>query len=149
MENFNWYEESTERINNLLLVMDEKQTKKSKLDMLSRIIQRVHHFSTTNGCTDCESFKENINDLILFLEKQNDMDHKQYKETFKLVARHLVKRHGLVEEGTYLSLGMAYGLILGAALSSFFQMAIALGMIFGLVIGLSLDEKMKKQGRTI
>ena len=148
MENIKWCEEASERIKNVLLVMDEKQTKKYKVRMLSRLVQRVGNFSI-NGCNDCENFKDNLNDLILFIEKHNDMDHKQYKETFKLVAKHLMNRHGLVEEGTYLSLGMAYGLIFGAALSSFFQMAVALGMLFGLVIGLSLDEKMKKQGRLI
>lgn len=147
MENLNWCEGTCERIKNVLLVMDEKVAKKYKINLLSRIVKRVHHFSIVNNCSECESLKENINDLILFLENQKEMDHKQYKETFKLIIKHLVKKHGLVEDGTYLSLGMAYGLIFGAALSSFFQMAIALGM--GLMVGLSLDNKMKKQERVI
>lgn len=149
MENSNWCEEVSERILNVLLVIDEKQAKKYKVSMLFRIVQRLDHFSMTNGCSDCESLKENINDLLLFLETQNDMDHKQYKETFKLIINHLVKKHGLVEDGTYLSLGMTYGLILGAVLSSIYYMAIAFGMLFGLIFGSALDNKMKKQGRVI
>lgn len=148
MENLNWYKEASERIRDVLLLLNEKQIKKYKIEMLLRIVQHIERFSA-NGCKECDNLKDNLNDLILFLENQNELDPKQYKETFKLVIKHFVKKHGLLEEGTYLSLGMAYGLIFGAALSSFFQMAIALGMLFGLIIGISLDNKMKKQDRVI
>ncbi len=148
MENSNWFEEASRRIKDVLLLLGEKQAKKYKIDMLLRMVHHMDRFSK-NGCKECENLKENLNDLILLLENQNEMDPKQYKATFKLVVKHFVKKHGLVEEGTYLSLGMAYGLIFGAALSSFYYMAIPLGMLFGLVIGLWMDDKMKKQGRVV
>lgn len=148
MKNPDWTIEAMERINHILLSMDKKEVKKYKVKSLARIVQHVHQFAFAN-CKDCESIIDNINDLIHFLEQKNELDRKQYKSTFRLIVKHLVKKHGLIEEGTYLGQWVAIGLAIGAAFFSFYEFAVALGFLFGVIIGTKLDAKAKTDGRVI
>jgi len=148
MKNPDWTIDAMEQINHILLSMDKKEVKKYKVKTLVRIIQHVHQFALAD-CKDCESFIDNINDLIHFLEQKSELDRKQYESTFRLIVKHLVKKHRLIEEGTYMSQGAVIGILIGLALQSIYQYAIGLGFMFGVIIGANLDEKAKKNGRVI
>ncbi|WP_458412971.1 hypothetical protein ACNQFZ_19490 [Schinkia sp. CFF1] len=148
MVNSNWKSETAERIENVLFSMKEKEAQKYKVGILARVVQRLHQFSQ-DGCTECESLKENINEMLLFLEQKNEIGVKQYKLIFRTTSKHLVKKHALVEEGYYLSLCAGYGLLFGAVLSTLYDFAIAFGILIGIVVGLKLDEKAKKEDKVI
>lgn len=148
MEDAKWITESAERIQKIVQSMDKRKVKKYKVNILSRIVLRLHEFSL-EGCKDCENLKDNINDLILFLEQPDDMKNRQYKSTLRLVMKHLMNKHSLVMEGTYLGQWVAIGLIFGAAFVSFNSMAISLGLLFGVIVGSRLDLKAKKEGKVI
>lgn len=146
------FERTLERTKALNGKMDDKLVKSLELDLLERIIGRLHSFD----CAACTEFLSELNTHIAYFEQHDDPEKQQVKEYRKTIAdikAHLQKEHNLVLEGFYMSIfmsvGMSIGLTLGLTLFDNLALGLPIGMSIGLAVGVGLDADMKKKGRTI
>jgi hypothetical protein len=134
--------------------LSEKDYKKYKLRLLLCIAERVDQFYPT--CGQCQIFQQDISTIVQdignltqFTDKTRQ---KSYFKTIDNISKHLQKQHKLVNEGYYLSIGMAIGsgigVALGAALEKFGG-GLPIGVGIGIAIGAALDAKAKKESRIL
>ncbi|MGI5840268.1 MAG: hypothetical protein ACOX8W_11485 [bacterium] len=78
------------------------------------------------------------------------VNFRQYRLRLRQVISHLKAKHGLTEEGGYLSLWIAIGLCFGGVFNNILGPAyIGLGLCLGIAVGTALDADAKKKGRQI
>ncbi|WP_241422607.1 hypothetical protein [Candidatus Contubernalis alkaliaceticus] len=133
---------------------DTKLAAKLKLDLLERFIKRIIEFS--DDCIDCGNFIMQTERILKELDANpNSIDQaalEVHHLNLKKIIAHLQSEHKLVKDGhyfeTYLSMGVAFGFILGLLINN-----LALGFSFGLVIGTAIgsiqDANAKNKGLLI
>lgn len=154
METYNsWLNNTLESIAAYKQPFSKKDTKKYKLNFLSRITKRIDDLS--KECGECQKFKGEISRLIQDLSgfvQPTKEEKKNYDGKIKEITSHLQKKHKLVAEGTYVGMGTALGPAIGVALGSGMGnvgAGIAIGLGIGVAIGSALEAKAKKDGKII
>jgi hypothetical protein len=73
----------------------------------------------------------------------------QYLKLFKELKKHVKEKYGYVQKGSvqgeYMSLGIAFGLMIGVAFSTINTAFIAIGLPIGVALGLSLGTQKEKE----
>ncbi|MFC4388936.1 hypothetical protein ACFOZ1_14125 [Gracilibacillus marinus] len=147
------YEQLVEKIDHLHSQLDKKQAQAVELDLLKRITIRLDSFD----CTVCTEAHSDIEEYVHYLEDHNDAIDKErlkdYRKRIEKIKTHLLKEHGLIEEGYYLSIymsiGMSFGLIFGMIISDNLALGLPIGLAIGLAIGVAIDADYKKKGKTL
>ncbi|WP_202710450.1 hypothetical protein [Sporosalibacterium faouarense] len=125
-----------------------------KLELLERCLKRIGQFLET--CDECNIYFQEIDDIISkvneYVEKSDKNTLKEYRYQMKGIVEHLKKKHGLIDEGHYVSqymtIGMTIGVSIGITMDNI-AIGISLGIAVGVAIGSSYDAKAKKEGRVI
>ena len=137
-----------------------------RLPLLLRLARQVAGFSPE--CEICRSLQSQIIELSVNLAEPPRMTNQGLRNRLDIVkgiAKHLKRRHGLVEERHYvkryvsiaLSLGIAL-VLLGLILLNFGITLLALNItltalvtrvMFGCMIGYFLDRRARKRGRVL
>lgn len=105
--------------------------------------------------------EEELNDFETFLEELKlrfnpENNKKYYKKQFNKFLQFTLKKLNLIQEGTYVALGLSLGTglglslgipILGATYGVTYGMTF--GMLIGIVIGTYLEQKAKKEKRVL
>ncbi len=133
--------------------IDETKNKKLDLELLERIIKRLHSFE----CEECKKYLKVINGQISILKQKHnaidEKDIKEYNEVKNKIISHLQKEHKLVTKdyyiGIYMSLGITFGLIFGLSVFDNIALGLPIGLSIGLAIGTAKDEEAKKKGLVI
>jgi len=149
-----WYDGIAEQINELKNTLIEKDYKKSKLNLLLCMAQRVAEFSSE--CGQCMLFRQDVTtltrDVSNVVQIADKEGRKAYFKSINRIIGHLRRHHKLVTEGYYIgifmALGSGIGIALGAAMDNVGS-GIAIGVGMGLAIGAALDAKAKKEGRIL
>jgi hypothetical protein len=133
--------------------LNKKDTKKYKLDSLTRVTKRIADLS--KECGECQKFQGDISKLtqdLGGLVQSSKEEKKNYDRKVKEITSHLQKQHKLVAEGTYVGFGIALGPAIGVALGSAqgnVGTGIGIGVGIGVAIGSALEVKAKKDGKII
>lgn len=142
-----------QKIEEIKVQIDGKRAKALELDLLIRIASRLQSFD----CAECTSHLANLEEYVRYLhENVNAMDDQEVKKHQKKMGEiktHLQKKHGLVEEGYYLSiymsLGMSIGLVFGLTIFDNLALGLPIGMAIGVAVGSGMDADNKKKGKTL
>lgn len=133
--------------------LSKKDTKKYKLDYLTRVTKRIADLS--KECGECQKFQGDITKLtqdLGGLVQSSKEEKKNYDRKLKEITSHLQKKHNFVAEGTYIGYGIALGPAIGVALGSAMGnvgAGIGIGVGIGIAIGSALEAKSKKDGKII
>lgn len=149
------YENVADSLLKLKGISDSKTAKRLDLVRLDRIIRWLISYS--HECSECEKYLvdlwEHMNGLVA---KEGELDNEAFlthKKLINSITSHLRKKHKLVEEGTYMGIGMVLGFCLGVIYDALMRDGGSYGMIFGLCLGLAtgsgIDANMRKRGRII
>lgn len=126
--------------------LPEKEVRRSKLDLLQRIIARTDEYEN-----DCEICKNNQSILENIVTKIHYSDQ-SYLEDMKAIKNHLIKNHKLLEEGHYMSLCMIYGIAIGTGLGVVLEnipIFVSAGLTMGVAVGVAMDAKAKKDKKVL
>ena len=149
----NWLNNTLESIASYKQTFNKKETKKYKLDYLTRLAQRIAELS--KECGECQKFQSDISKLaqdLGGLVQSSKEEKKSYDKKIREITSHLQKKHKLYAEGTYIGFGIALGPAIGVALGSGMGnvgAGIAIGVGIGIVIGGALEANAKKEGKII
>lgn len=131
-----------------------QEIKDLQLEKAKRITQHLDSLAST--CSECREYLDELKDRSVQLALADSLSSKtilSYREFVQKISAHLREKHGMVQEGTGMSIGIAIGLAAGVALglSVFKNLAvgIAIGMAIGVSIGAAKDAKAKKEGKLI
>ena len=153
-----WYNRIATEIGQYEYALNQKDSKKYKLDMLRRVARRVDDFSAT--CGECQTFQQEITRLVqelsLLIQMPSKEGLKSHTKALSSVVDHLKKVHKLVEKGHYLGVGIGIGMAIGAGLGGALGAALdnpgigtAIGIALGVIIGRYLDKRAEKEGKVI
>lgn len=152
MDNRSWQEQVTERIEHSVARLDKGTKRRLQPAVLGRIARRLGQFST-KGCEECDRLKSILENLVNRIECQDQngaVDYKLYRQQLLILKKHLKGAHGLIEPGTYVSLGISLGLMFGVILQSWWGPAyLGLGLCLGVAIGGMMDAKAKQDDKEI
>jgi hypothetical protein len=149
----NWLNNTLESIAAQKQVFSKRDTKKYKLDFLSRLAKRIADFS--KECGECQKFQGDISKLaqdLGGLVQSSKEERKNYDRKIKAITGHLQKKHKLFAEGTYVGFGIALGPAIGVAIGSGMGnvgAGIGIGVGIGVAIGSALEANAKKNGKII
>ncbi len=149
----NWLNNTLESIAAQKQTFSKKDTKKYKLEYLTRVAKRVANLS--KECGECHKFQADISALAQNLGgtvQSSREEKKNYDKKIREITSHLQKKHRLYAEGTYVGFGIALGPAIGVAIGSGIGnvgAGIGIGVGIGVVIGSALEAKAKKEGRII
>jgi hypothetical protein len=149
-----WLDDIKRQINLLKDTLSERTYKKYKLRLLLCLAERVTEYS--HECGQCQIFQQDISalsqdvgNLVHVADKERQ---KSYFKAMGKVTNHLQKQHKLINEGYYMSIGIAIGSGIGVALGTILEQfggGIPIGVGIGLAIGAALDAKARREGRII
>jgi len=149
-----WLEGTKRQVDLLRGTLSERDYKKFKLRSLICFAERVTEFYVE--CGQCQIFQKDISALIQdvgnLVQLADKERQKSYFKSMDKISNHLQKQHKLVNEGYYMSIGIAIGSGIGVALGAAMDnigSGIPIGVGIGLAIGAALDAKAKKEGRIL
>jgi len=138
-------EEKTNRLNEIKEQMIEKDKKKYSIENLINLSKKP-------DLKDDDLVNHLIDLMIDHLQAINSgkTDKKQqYLKLFKELKKHVKETYGYVQKGSvqgeYMSLGIAFGLMIGVAFSTINTAFIAIGLPIGVALGLSLGTEKEKK----
>ena len=148
-----WYNKVVKEVNSYKDRLNQKEQKKYKLDLLTRLAGRVDEFSTI--CGECQYSQQEIAQLtkdLGDLVQTSKEKRKSYSKRINSITKHLQKEHKLVTEGQYMGMwggiGTAIGVGIGAGADNV-GIGLPIGIAIGVAVGKYLDNKAKKEGRVI
>jgi hypothetical protein len=109
-----WYEGTVHKLEELKQKLLPREVKEYQLDKLQRLSLRFDEFAT--GDEACRRYQQVVDGMLTELEKAplpNDRN-KIYLCTIGDMVSHLKKAHHMVNDGEYLGLWLAFGLVLGS-----------------------------------
>lgn len=149
-----WLNNTEKQIYQLKDTLSDKDYKKYNLRQLLCLAERVAQFYPV--CVECQSFQQEISasiqDIGNLIQLPDNNRQKSYLNKISNITKHLQKQHKLVDEGYYMSIGIAIGTGFGVALGAAMQQigaGIPVGVGIGLAIGAALDAKAKREGRIL
>jgi len=152
LDNGSWQNQVTQRIEQGAAGLDQGAARRLQTVQLTRIARRLGQFSTA-GCEECHRLKSVVESLVREIESQahsGAVDYKEYRQQLLNLVKHLKSAHGLIEPGTYVSLGISLGLMAGVALQNLWGPAyLGLGLCLGVAIGGMMDAKAKQDDKEI
>lgn len=152
MGNGNWQDQITRRIEQGAAELNQGAARRLQTAQLPRIARRLGQFSTA-GCEECVRLKSVVENLVNQIEYQAQngaIDYKEYRRQLLSLVKHLKSAHGLIEPGTYVSLGISLGLMAGVTLQNLWGPAyLGLGLCLGVAIGGMMDAKAKQDDKEI
>ncbi len=152
MDNHTWQDRVTQRIEQGAAGLDKGAERRLQPAVLRRITRRLGQFSAA-GCEECDRLKSVMENLVQQIERQAQngaIDYKEHKQQLLVLTRHLKSVHGLIEPGTYVSLGVALGLLAGVTLQNLWGPAyLGVGLCLGVAIGGMMDAKAKQDDKEI
>lgn len=154
-ENENLRDRLLSKIEEKKLSLDLKKLKYYKLDLLSRIINRLDSYK--EECPTCTDYLGNLETYIDGLQSNTDKkENNEYHLYLNSIVSHLQHKHRLVSDSYYISVFLPLGLVFGSVLSimnlfgnNSSSIGIAIGLCIGVAIGASKDAEAKKQGKVI
>ena len=106
---------------------------------------------TEDELTDFETFLDELK-----LRSNPENNKKYYKKQLNKLIQFILKKLNLIQEGTYIALGLSLGTGLGLSLgipilgtTYGVTYGMTFGMIIGIVIGTYLEQKAKKENRVL
>lgn len=138
-------EEKTNQLNKIIEQMTDKDKKKYSVENLINLLKKT-------DLKDDELVSHLIDLMIDHLQaiKSGKIEKKQqYLKLFKELKKHVKEKYGYVQKGSvqgeYMSLGIAFGLMIGVAFSTINTAFIAIGLPIGVALGLSLGTQKEKE----
>lgn len=137
-----------------------------RLPLLLRLARRVAAFSPE--CEVCRNLQSQINSLsanLAHLPRMTRQSFKNYLDVIKGIAKHLKRRHGLVEKRQYVKRYVLIALTLGLSLVLLSLILLSFGItllalnitvialiirvVFSYTVGYFMDKRARKRGRVL
>ncbi|MBN2853044.1 MAG: hypothetical protein JXQ23_09960 [Clostridia bacterium] len=135
-----------EKLIDIIEDLPEKEIRKSKLDLLQRIIERTDEFQ--ENCDICRNNHEVLENIV----RKVHYNDQSYLNDLKKLKGHMLGVHKLVDEGHYMAIFLSVGIAIGAGLgvaSDNMPIMISAGLCLGSAVGVSLDVKAKKDKKVL
>jgi hypothetical protein len=134
-------ESLNKKLDSLSNDMNDKTKKSLSIEHLNNVLKKLDD----NNITNQETLKLVHAQIDLLAQvKDSKVNAKAYHKHYRQLKTHLKDTYGYIQKGSiqseYMSLGVAFGLLLGAALMTLNTTYLAIGLPIGVAVGLSLGS---------
>ena len=134
--------------------LSAQQAQALRLDKLLRLQTLVESFS--ESCPECSQTNKQLQAFsrtITAMDPANKAHQKQCRTLVLTITRHLARKHHMIQQGFYISIGISIGIGVGCGINCGSLAGTIAGscaaIITGVIVGIYIESRARKQKRII